>query len=116
MVDGDPTEGALLTAGLKAGLDLEFEREAYPRTDTIPFESEHRFMATLHHDHDGRGFIYVKGAPERLLGMCARERTADCGDRPLDAPTGTGASRSSPRAGSASWRSRPKRSPPTIGS
>ena len=86
VVDGDPTEGALLTAGLKAGLDLEFEREAYPRTDTIPFESEHRFMATLHHDHEGRGFIYVKGAPERLLGMCARERTAQRGDRQLDAP------------------------------
>ena len=84
VVDGDPTEGALLTAGLKAGLDLEFEREAYPRTDTIPFESEHRFMATLHHDHEGRAFIYVKGAPERLLGMCARERTAHRGDRPLD--------------------------------
>ena len=86
VVDGDPTEGALLTAGLKAGLDLEFEREAYARTDTIPFESEHRFMATLHHDHEGRGFIYVKGAPERLLGMCARERTAQRGDRQLDAP------------------------------
>ena len=85
VVDGDPTEGALLTAGIKAGLDLEFEREASPRTDTIPFESEHRSMATLHHDHEGRAFIYVKGAPERLLGICARERIAHCGDRPLDA-------------------------------
>ncbi len=84
VADGDPTEGALLTAGLKAGVDLEFEREAYPRRDTIPFESEHRFMATLHHDHEGRGFIYVKGAPERLLGMCARERVGDA-ERPLDA-------------------------------
>jgi magnesium-transporting ATPase (P-type) len=84
VVDGDPTEGALLTAGLKAGLDLEFEREAYPRTDAIPFESEHRFMATLHHDHEGRGFIYIKGAPERLLGMCARERVGDA-ERSLDA-------------------------------
>jgi magnesium-transporting ATPase (P-type) len=86
VIDGDPTEGALLTVALKAGLDLEFEREAYPRTDIIPFESEHRFMATLHHDHEGRRFIYVKGAPERVLGMCARERTADLGERPLDAP------------------------------
>jgi magnesium-transporting ATPase (P-type) len=84
VVDGDPTEGSLLTAGFKAGLDLEFEREAYPRTDTIPFESEHRFMATLHHDHEGRGFIYVKGAPERLLGMCARERVGHA-ERSLDA-------------------------------
>jgi magnesium-transporting ATPase (P-type) len=84
VMDGDPTEGALLTAGVKAGLDLEFEREAYPRTDTIPFEAEHRFMATLHHNHEGRGFIYVKGAPERLLGMCAREQVGDA-ERPLDA-------------------------------
>ena len=94
VVDGDPTEGALLTAGLKAGLDLEFEREAYPRTDTIPFESEHRFMATLHHDHDGRGFIYVKGAPERVLGMCARERAGErraAARRSLLAPARRGA-------------------------
>jgi magnesium-transporting ATPase (P-type) len=83
VVDGDPTEGALLTAGLKAGLDPAFERAAYPRTDTIPFESEHRFMASLHHDHAGRGLIYLKGAPERALGMCARERTAG-GERSLD--------------------------------
>ena len=65
-MDGDPTEGALLTLGLKAGW-TRVEREACPRTDAIPFESEHRFMATLHHDHEGRGFVYVKGAPERLL-------------------------------------------------
>jgi magnesium-transporting ATPase (P-type) len=84
VVDGDPTEGALLTAGLKAGLDPEFERAAHPRTDTIPFESEHRFMASLHHDHAGRGVIYVKGAPERVLGMCDYECIGD-GERPLEA-------------------------------
>jgi magnesium-transporting ATPase (P-type) len=84
VVDGDPMEGALVAVGVKAGLEPELERERYPRTDVIPFESEHRFMATLHHDHEGRGFIYVKGAPERVLGMCAHERASD-GDRPLDA-------------------------------
>ncbi|WP_298351485.1 cation-transporting P-type ATPase [Rhodoblastus sp.] len=72
-VDGDPTEGALLTAALKGGLDLRDESKAYPRTDEIPFEAQHRFMATLHHDHIGNGFIYVKGAPERLLEMCQWE-------------------------------------------
>jgi len=67
---GDPTEGALLVLAVKAGLDPAAERGSLPRTDVIPFESEHRLMATLHHDHEGRGFIYVKGAPERILEMC----------------------------------------------
>jgi magnesium-transporting ATPase (P-type) len=83
-VEGDPTEGALLTLALKAGLDPAFEAEALPRTDAIPFESEHRFMATLHHDHEGRGFIYVKGAPERVLEMCAAQRHGGA-DQPLEA-------------------------------
>lgn len=75
VVEGDPMEGALLMAGLKAGFSLDFEAKERPRTDVIPFESEHRFMATLHHDHEGRGFVFVKGAPERLLDMCAAQRT-----------------------------------------
>lgn len=83
VVDGDPMEGALLTLALKAGLDLEHTRKAFPRMDSIPFESEHRFMATLHHDAGSKAFICVKGAPERLLEMCKLERSAG-GDRPLD--------------------------------
>lgn len=74
MMQGDPTEGALTTLALKAGLDHNYCQSQYPRTDSIPFESQHRFMATLHHDHSGNGFIYVKGAPERLLDMCHRQR------------------------------------------
>jgi magnesium-transporting ATPase (P-type) len=69
-VKGDPTEGALLTLALKVGVDQNLLLEEYPRTDVIPFESEHKFMATLHHDHAGHGFIYCKGAPERVLEMC----------------------------------------------
>lgn len=83
VVDGDPMEGALLTVAAKAGLDLDDIRRAHPRRDIIPFESEHRFMATLHHDHDGKAFICVKGAPERLLAMCSLARFGD-GDRPID--------------------------------
>jgi magnesium-transporting ATPase (P-type) len=75
-VEGDPTEGALLTLAAKAGLDLPFEAEALPRTDLIPFESQHRFMATLHHDREGRGYIFLKGAPERVLEACRLERAA----------------------------------------
>ncbi len=82
-VQGDPTEGALVTLAMKAGLDPEREHKAWPRTDAIPFESEHRFMATLHHDHQGNAVAYVKGAPERLLEMCEKQRGAD-GDEPLD--------------------------------
>ncbi|PWB41584.1 MAG: carbonate dehydratase [Rhodocyclales bacterium] len=82
-LEGDPTEGALLTLALKAGLERHHESESLPRVDAIPFESEHRFMATLHHDHAGHAFAFVKGAPERLLRMCTRQRVAG-EDRPLD--------------------------------
>lgn len=68
---GNPVDGALLSLGLKAELDLQLQKKAYPLTDLIPFESEHKFMATLHHDHAGKGFIYVKGAPEHILEMCS---------------------------------------------
>lgn len=74
-VNGDPMEGALLVADLKAGLDLETVAKQFPRTDLIPFESEHRFMATLHHDHTGNAFIYLKGAPEQVLEMCTLQRS-----------------------------------------
>ncbi len=83
IVHGDPMEGALLIAGLKAGSDIEMEIKEYPRTDLIPFESEHRFMATLHHDHSNEAFIFVKGAPEQILEMCTYQRS-DSGDQPLD--------------------------------
>ncbi|MDX5362771.1 MAG: cation-transporting P-type ATPase [Pseudazoarcus pumilus] len=82
LLNGDPTEGALITLALKAGLERGFEREQLPRTDVIPFESEHRFMATLHHDHSGRGLIFLKGAPERVLELCAQQR-GQSGDVPL---------------------------------
>ncbi|MEX6502283.1 cation-transporting P-type ATPase [Pseudomonas zhanjiangensis] len=80
---GDPTEGALHTLALKAGLEPSSEQAQRPRSDVIPFESEHRFMATLHHDHRGHGLIYLKGAPERILEMCSQQR-GPLGDQPLD--------------------------------
>jgi magnesium-transporting ATPase (P-type) len=43
----------------------------------IPFETEHRLMATLHHDHDGQGYLFVKGAPERILDLCSRQREGE---------------------------------------
>lgn len=72
-IQGDPTEGALMVLARKANLESSFVTEQFPRADVIPFESEHRFMATLHHTPAGQGFIYLKGAPERVLEMCSRE-------------------------------------------
>jgi len=82
-ISGDPTEAALIVAARKVGLDQTLENEMRPRTDVIPFESEHRFMATLHHDHAGHGFVYLKGAPERVLEMCAFEYV-DGHEQPLN--------------------------------
>ncbi|MEW6765384.1 MAG: cation-transporting P-type ATPase [Pseudomonadota bacterium] len=73
ILSGDPTEGALLTFALKAGLDPDDERANAPRRDEIPFESDRRFMATLHHDHEGHAFILLKGAPEKVLQMCTED-------------------------------------------
>ncbi len=70
---GDPTEGALLSMARKAGLDPTHEAALTPRLDDIPFESEHRFMATLHHDHAGHVFALLKGAPERVLSLCVND-------------------------------------------
>ena len=84
-IAGDPTEGALVTLAAKMGLDTAFEHESLPRTDLIPFESEHRFMATLHHDHAGHAFVFVKGAVEQVLEMCHLQRGLG-EDMPLDLP------------------------------
>lgn len=72
-VEGDPTEGALITLALKASLKPALEHESLPRIDTIPFESQHRFMATLHQMHTGTCIALIKGAPEKILSMCSRE-------------------------------------------
>ena len=84
-IAGDPTEGALIPLALKAGMDARFEHGALPRIDHIPFESEHRFMATLHHDQSGHAFIFVKGAVEQVLAMCQQQRGVDA-DLPIDLP------------------------------
>jgi len=72
-VDGDPTEAALIVSAMKAGLNMAEEKERYPQISVIPFESARGYMATLHRDGD-RNLIFVKGAPENLLEICAECR------------------------------------------
>ena len=75
-VEGDPTEGALYPFASKLGMDRATEQVASPRTDAIPFESEHKFMATLHKSAAGKEALLVKGAPEVILEHCDRQQTA----------------------------------------
>jgi calcium-translocating P-type ATPase len=83
-VEGDPTEGALYPFASKLGLDLRAERAASPRVDAIPFESEHKFMATLHKPANGNEMLLVKGAPEVILDHCDRQQTTAGQPAPLD--------------------------------
>lgn len=82
-IDGDPMEGALVVLAAKAGFDPSLLHKNFPRIDEIPFDAEHRFMATLHHSHDGHAFLCVKGAPEDVIRMCEAER-ADGRTGPID--------------------------------
>ncbi|WP_226905483.1 HAD-IC family P-type ATPase [Legionella antarctica] len=83
-VEGDPMEGALLAFAGKAGLVLQEENASWVRTDMIPFDARHRFMATLHHDHLNHAVIFVKGAPEQILKMCHNQQTYKGEGQPLD--------------------------------
>ncbi len=83
-VEGDPTEGALYPFAAKLGLDRKAELAASPRIDAIPFESEHKFMATLHKPVEGQEFLLVKGAPEVILEHCDRQQTASGQPASLD--------------------------------
>jgi magnesium-transporting ATPase (P-type) len=83
-VEGDPTEGALYPFASKLGLERQAEQNAYPRIDAIPFESEHKFMATLHKAADGTEILLVKGAPEVILEHCDRQQAVDGQNVPLN--------------------------------
>ena len=82
-VRGDPTEGALLVLGRKAGLDPEALRREFPRVAEIPFSSDVKRMSTFHQGPDGV-LMYVKGAPERLLPRASMMLTAQ-GERSMSA-------------------------------
>ncbi len=81
-IDGDPTEGALLTLGGKTGIEPTSDQPDHPQVDLLPFESEQRYMATLNDTPEGR-LIVVKGAPETILDRC-EDQLADDGRKPLE--------------------------------
>jgi P-type Ca2+ transporter type 2C len=81
-VRGDPTEGALLAAAAKAGVDRHALLADAPESGEVPFSSERMMMATFHRGADGGAFMAVKGAPGRLLERCTRQLAAG-GERPL---------------------------------
>jgi len=78
---GDPTEGALLVLGRKAGLDPEQAARDFPRLDEIPFTSERKMMTTLHQGRQGV-WAALKGAPEAVLSRSSRVLTRE-GEKPL---------------------------------
>ncbi|MBN1827897.1 MAG: cation-transporting P-type ATPase [Deltaproteobacteria bacterium] len=70
-IQGDPTEGAFLVSAVKAGLDMAAVRTESPRIDSIPFESQHQYMATLHAEGtDKPGIVYLKGSVEAIMERC----------------------------------------------
>src|SRR5207245_2250233 len=92
VVEGDPTEGALLVAARRAGMDPEIARARWPRVAEIAFTSERKKMSTLHAQlseselhgiltlsegerlrrlADVTAVLHVKGAPERILAACS---------------------------------------------
>jgi Ca2+-transporting ATPase len=96
---GDPTEGAILVAALKAGASAKSLNEAYPRKQEIPFDSSRKRMVTIHaveepedsdisplsSDDEKREWhiIAVKGAPDVVLGLCSHVQTMNNGDERL---------------------------------
>ena len=93
-ISGDPTEGALIVSAIKAGLNPEELERLFPRLDTVPFESEHQYMATLHRVVSPHGpgafpgaegrIAYVKGAVEKVVARCSSELSGDGSLIPVD--------------------------------
>jgi Ca2+-transporting ATPase len=99
---GDPTEGSILVAAVKAGALPENVSQAYPRTDEIPFDSIRKRMVTVHsiqdphpedispvNDAQKREWmaVAVKGAPDVVLGLCSQYQGQDDEPHPMNEVT-----------------------------
>ncbi len=82
-IKGDPTEGAMVVAAAKIGLDKDELDVRFPRINEIPFTSETKRMTTLH-KIEKEVIACSKGAPEIILNTCTKQLT-DNGETPLDA-------------------------------
>ncbi|MDN5571886.1 MAG: cation-transporting P-type ATPase, partial [Propionibacteriaceae bacterium] len=71
-ISGEPTEGALMTLAAK----LDFDAEAHQRTADIPFNSDNKYMAVQVTTPDGDDLVLIKGAPDRILDLCANQADA----------------------------------------
>ncbi len=69
-IEGDPTEGALVVAAAKAGINVDELRKRHSREDEMPFDSASQFMATLNTAPEGERRLFIKGATEALLTRC----------------------------------------------
>jgi Ca2+-transporting ATPase len=85
-VQGDPTEGALIVAARKAGVEADALAVRFPRVAEVPFSSERKLMSTVHTDAERRERLlaFTKGAPDVLLARCPWEQVGE-ERRPLDA-------------------------------
>ena len=101
-VVGDPTEGALLVAAAKAGATYMEVKQAYPRENEVPFDSDRKRMVTIHdvrspdpndlspfYNENNKDWdvIAVKGAPDIVLDLCTQYQDIDDNPQPLDADT-----------------------------
>lgn len=83
-VEGDLMEGALVALAGKITGRGAAPFADWQRLDAIPFDAAHRYMAVLHRAPDGHRAVYMKGAPEAVLALCADQRGRNGGAAPLD--------------------------------
>lgn len=69
-IQGNPIDKAFLELGIKANINPQLLQETYSQEGYIPYDSDYKYMATLYRSNEGRSYIYIKGAPERVLEMC----------------------------------------------
>ena len=70
-VKGDTTDQAKMQFAFENGVSLDKLLEDRPRVNTIPFDSEYKYLASFHKLSDNRTVIYISGAPEIIISLCS---------------------------------------------